>query len=86
MAVAPAFVYILICADGTYYTGWTNDIERRLSAHNRGIGARYTCGRLPVKVVYVEECTDRQMAQRREAAIKHLDRRGKEKLIAEQKN
>ena len=81
----PAFVYIVECADGTYYTGWTNNVEKRLTAHNNGTGARYTHGRLPVKLVHVEELPDKQMAQRREVAIKRLDRRRKERLITGRK-
>ena len=77
----PAFVYIVECADGTYYTGWTNHVEKRLAAHNGGTGARYTRGRLPVKLVHVEELPDKRSAQRREVEIKRLDRRRKEILI-----
>ena len=77
----PAFVYIVECADGTYYTGWTSHVEKRLAAHNRGTGARYTRGRLPVKLVYMEELPDKRSAQRREVEIKRLDRRQKENLI-----
>ena len=81
MGLMPAFVYIVECADGTYYTGWTNNVEKRLTAHNSGTGARYTHGRLPVKLVHVEELPDKSSAQRREAAIKRLNRRQKEALI-----
>lgn len=76
-----ANVYILECADGTYYTGWTNQVEQRLLAHNKGAGARYTRGRLPVRLAYVEEWPNKQSAQRREAAIKRLDRRQKIRLM-----
>lgn len=75
-----AFVYILECADGTFYTGWTNNLEKRLAAHNDGSGARYTRGRLPVKIIYVEELSCRQEAQSRETAIKALTRKQKEEL------
>lgn len=75
-------VYILECADGSLYTGWTNDIENRLSAHNRGMGAKYTRGRGPVKLVYIEYLPDRSSALRREAAIKKLSRDKKRSLIA----
>ena len=75
-------VYILECADGSLYTGWTNDIENRLSAHNRGMGAKYTRGRGPVKLVYIEYLPDRSSALRREAAIKKLSRDKKRLLIA----
>jgi putative endonuclease len=75
------FVYIVECADGTLYTGWTTDIERRLKAHNAGRGARYTRQRGPVRLVYLEEVPDRPTAQKREMEIKRLSRAGKFKLI-----
>jgi putative endonuclease len=74
------FCYIVECADGTYYTGWSTDPERRARQHNRGQGARYTRSRLPVRLVYVEECPDRASAMRREIQIKHLGREAKDKL------
>ena len=77
-----AFVYLLECADGTYYTGWTTDVARRLRAHNAGRGARYTRGRRPVRLVYVEEHASRGQAQRREAALRRLSRAEKAALIA----
>jgi putative endonuclease len=76
-----AVVYILQCADGTLYTGWTTDLERRLRAHNSGQGARYTRGRRPVRLVYQEEQLTRSAAQRREVAIRRLSRADKLKLI-----
>ena len=76
-----AVVYILECADGTLYTGWTTDLERRLQAHNSGRGARYTRGRRPVRLAYREEQSDRSAAQRREAAIRRLSRADKLKLV-----
>lgn len=75
------YCYILECADGTYYTGWTVDPEKRLALHNKGLGARYTRMRAPVKLVYLEELPDRQAAMKREIAIKKLDRGGKIRLI-----
>jgi len=76
------FCYILECADGTYYTGWTTDPQRRLRQHNRGSGgARYTRSRRPVRMVYVEEQPDRGSAMRREVRIKRMRREKKEKLI-----
>lgn len=75
------FVYILECADGTLYTGWTTDLERRLKEHNAGRGARYTRGRRPVELAYYEEVPDRSTALRREAAIRRLRRSGKLALI-----
>ena len=81
-----AVVYILQCADGTLYTGWTTDLERRLRAHNSGRGARYTRGRRPVSLVYHEEQPTRSTAQRREAAIRRLSRVDKLKLIERKRN
>ena len=80
-AAEPWWVYILRCADGTLYTGSTDDIERRAKAHNAGKGAKYTRGRGPVSVVYREACAGRSAALKREAAIKRLTRPVKEKLI-----
>lgn len=74
--------YILRCSDGTLYTGWTNDIEKRLEAHNQGHGAKYTRGRTPVELVYLESFDTRQEAMKREAAIKKLPRKDKLQLIA----
>ena len=76
-----AVVYILQCADGTLYTGWTTDLERRLRVHNSGQGARYTRGRRPLRLVYREEQPTRSAAQKREAAIRRQSRAGKLKLI-----
>lgn len=73
--------YILRCSDGTLYTGWTNDIEKRLEAHNRGEGAKYTRGRTPVELIYKEAFATKQEAMKREAAIKKLSRRDKLKLV-----
>ncbi|MFQ5592764.1 MAG: GIY-YIG nuclease family protein [Anaerolineae bacterium] len=75
------FVYLLECADGTLYAGWTTDLERRLEEHNAGRGARYTRGRRPVTVAYCEEVADRSAAQRREAEIRRLRRSEKLELI-----
>lgn len=74
-------VYILRCADGTLYTGCTNDLDRRLATHNAGKGAKYTRARLPVELVYAEEASDKSQALRREAAIKALSRSEKLALI-----
>jgi len=76
-----AFSYILRCADGTFYTGWTNDVEARVKAHNAGVGARYTRGRQPVELVYYEACSSKVEACRREWEIKKLSRKQKEALI-----
>ena len=77
-----AFTYILKCADGTLYTGWTNDIEKRLAAHNAGKGAKYTRPRRPVELVYCEQHETKEEAMSRECAIKKLTRAQKESLIA----
>lgn len=77
----PCYCYIIECADGTYYTGWAIDPERRLAVHNKGRGARYTRTRLPVKLVYVEEQPDRSAAMKRERAIKRMTRERKQKLF-----
>jgi len=75
------YCYILECSDGTFYTGWTVDPERRLKQHNRGTAARYTRSRLPVKMVYLEPQSDRRTAMKRERAIKRLSRAKKKDLI-----
>ena len=74
---------MLECADGTYYTGWTTDPERRVKQHNKGIGARYTKTRRPVKLIYLEEQPDKVTALKRELAIKKLKRVQKSKLVEE---
>ena len=79
------YVYILRCADGTFYTGWTTDPERRTKVHNSGKGAKYTRARRPVELIYYEEFDDKIEAQRREWAIKQLTRAEKEELIAGKK-
>lgn len=73
--------YILECSDKTLYTGWTNNIEKRLEAHNSGQGAKYTRGRTPVKLVYLEVHETKKEAMQREAFIKRLSRAQKEALI-----
>jgi len=78
------YVYILMCADGTYYTGYTTDVERRLKAHNTGKGAKYTRSRRPCTLVYTEEYPTKQEAMRREYAIKQLTRKEKEDLMNRQ--
>ena len=75
------YCYILECADGTYYTGWTTDPDRRLKQHNSGIGAKYTSTRRPVKLVYVETQSNRTDAMKRELAIKKMRRAQKSSLI-----
>jgi len=75
------FCYIVECSDGSYYTGWTTNPERRVHTHNLGKGARYTRNRRPVKLVYLEERPNRGSAMQREADIKRLGRTEKEQLI-----
>lgn len=76
-----AYAYIVECADGTFYTGWTNNLERRIQCHNEGKGAKYTRARLPVRLVYSEVFATKEEAMKREYAIKHLTRQDKLKLI-----
>ena len=78
------YTYILECSDGTYYTGWTNHLEKRINDHNENKGAKYTRGRTPVKLVYYEIFETKSEALKREAAIKKLSREEKEALIAKQ--
>lgn len=80
------YVYILRCADGTLYTGWTNDLDRRLAAHSAGRGAKYTRARLPVELVYSETLPTREEAMSREWHIKHLPREDKLALIKRKEN
>ncbi|MDF2654342.1 MAG: endonuclease containing a domain [Bacillota bacterium] len=75
------FVYIVECADGTLYTGWTTDLGARIAAHNSGGGAKYTRGRGPVRLLYSECCEDKSTALRREHQIKKLVRADKFRLI-----
>lgn len=77
------YTYILECSDGSLYTGWTNDIEKRLNAHNSGQGAKYTKSRRPVKLVYKEEFETKEEAMSREYAIKRLTRAEKLLMIKE---
>lgn len=72
-----AFVYLLRCADGSIYTGWTRNVERRLETHQKGRGARYTRTRLPVTLIYHERFPSQAAAMRREAQIKRWSRRRK---------
>lgn len=78
------FVYILRCADGTLYTGMTDDVEHRAKVHNEGKGAKYTRGRRPVLLVHQEKCESRSAALRREHAIKKLPRKQKLALFGEE--
>lgn len=75
------YVYMLRCKDRSLYTGYTTDVQRRLKMHEEGKGAKYTRGRGPFEIVYVEECVDKSYALQREAAIKKLPTIHKNKLI-----
>lgn len=77
----PFFCYMVECADGTFYTGWSTDPAARVRAHNAGKGAKYTKTRRPVKLIYVEELPDKSSALKREHAIKQLSREQKENLL-----
>lgn len=79
------YTYMAECADGTFYTGWTTDIDKRIKAHNAGRGAKYTRSRLPVRLVYLEEHDTKEEAMSREYYIKKLTRSDKEKLIKNSK-
>jgi predicted GIY-YIG superfamily endonuclease len=80
--VSEAWVYLLRCADGSLYTGWSTDVERRLARHRSGKASRYTASRLPVELALTLPMSDRTSARREEARIKALDRAGKLALIA----
>jgi len=79
--VSTHFVYVLECADGTLYTGYTTDVERRVAEHDAGEGAKYTRGRTPVTLRHVESFDSRSAAMSREYAIKQLSRQEKKRLI-----
>jgi len=76
------FLYILSCADGTLYTGITNNLPRRLAQHEAGKGAKYTRGRSPLTLVYVAPCASKSAALKEECRVKGLSRAGKLALIA----
>ena len=80
----PCYCYIVRCADGTFYTGWTVDVQARLAAHNAGRGSRYTRARRPVTLAYVEEWATVIEARRREPALKRLSHGRKEALCRRQ--
>ncbi len=75
------YVYVVECSDGTYYTGYTTDVERRVAEHNDGTAAKYTRGRRPVELRHVECHASRSEAMQREYAIKQLRRAAKEELV-----
>lgn len=77
------YTYIVKCSDGSLYTGWTNDLEKRIKAHNDGKGAKYTKSRRPVVLAYYEEFYTKEEAMRREWEIKQMTREQKMKMIRE---
>ena len=79
------YTYIVECGDGSLYTGWTNNLEKRIQAHNAGKGAKYTKARRPVELAYYEEFETKEQAMKREYAIKQLGRKEKQKLSAGKK-
>jgi predicted GIY-YIG superfamily endonuclease len=78
---AEAWVYMLRCGDGSLYTGWTTDLERRLARHRAGTASRYTASRLPVALAFAQPMADRTAARREEARIKRLSRPAKLALV-----
>jgi predicted GIY-YIG superfamily endonuclease len=80
--MSEAWVYMLRCADGSLYTGWSTDVERRVQRHSEGKASRYTASRRPVELAVALAMPDRSAALREEARIKRLDRAGKLALIA----
>lgn len=76
------YTYIVKCSDGSLYTGWTNDLEKRLRAHNEGKGAKYTKSRRPVVLAYYEEFQTKEEAMRREWEIKQMSRQKKMRMIS----
>ncbi|GGL46615.1 GIY-YIG nuclease family protein [Halocalculus aciditolerans] len=79
------YVYVLVCADDTYYTGYTTDVERRVAEHDAGEGAKYTRGRTPVELVHVESYESKSAAMSREYAIKQLSRAEKAALVDDER-
>ena len=79
--MAESYTYILRCADGTLYTGWTNDIDKRIRAHAAGKGGKYTRSRLPVTLIYTEKHESKREAMSREWHIKRMTRQEKLELI-----
>lgn len=75
------FVYLLECSDGSYYCGYTDDLEKRVDQHNKGDGAKYTRSKMPVRLIYSEKCKDKSNALKREHEIKKMSRKKKESLV-----
>jgi putative endonuclease len=84
--VKPAYIYMLRCADNTFYIGWTFDPQARLATHNAAKGAKYTRARLPVTLVYTEQLPNESAARKREVALKRLTRAQKLKLLSASAN
>jgi len=80
-ADAPYYVYIMECSDGSFYIGITNDLERRLRAHNEGVASKYTRSRRPVRLCYQEFCGTRSQALIRECSLRLLSRKEKQALV-----
>lgn len=80
------YAYLLLCADGSYYAGWTNDLKKRLETHQSGKGAKYTRSRLPVSLAYFETFETKREAQSREWHLKRLSHEEKAHLCADQNN
>ena len=78
-----AYMYVVECRDGSYYTGYTTDVKRRLAVHNSGKGAKYTRARLPVKLIYVEVFASKEEAMSAEALLKRKKRPQKERFLSE---
>ncbi len=78
----PFYVYLVECRDKSLYCGWTNDLKKRVEAHNKGAGAKYTKRRRPVRLVYSEEIESRSLAMKREHKIKQFTRAEKDRLVA----
>ncbi|ESP89057.1 GIY-YIG nuclease family protein [Candidatus Halobonum tyrrellensis] len=76
-------VYVVECADGSFYTGYTTDVQRRVAEHDAGEGAKYTRGRTPVRLVHTESFDSKSAAMSREYAVKQLSRADKERLVAD---
>lgn len=77
-----SWAYLVECADGSFYAGWTTDLGRRVAAHQSGRGAKYTRSRRPVRLAYAERCADKSAALRREAALKAMTHAQKRALAA----
>jgi len=82
----PHYVYVILCEDGSFYTGITKDVDSRMKLHKKGKGARYTRTHKPKKLVYVEECNSRSEAMKRERKLKKLRHDQKLKMITRKSN